>query len=201
MEAGVLWLLTGLLLLQGCAAAAAQSPDYGEERTGKDGFCPASPNGLYDPPCKVDCEADSECAGGKKCCEFACKHVCLPASQEKPGSCPPPLLKKLQAPLVCGSSCTDDASCPRAQKCCDSGCGSQVCRIPIEEKPGKCPLVQRKTPSGGGGEPCSDTCAHDWQCKGDQKCCFSGFSMECTNVPQAAKAGGGRPGSPTSSTS
>nr|XP_034977771.1 waprin-Phi1-like [Zootoca vivipara] len=202
MEAGVPWLLTGLLLLQGCAAAAVQSPDCGEERTGKDGFCPASPNGLYDPPCKVDCEADSECTGGKKCCELACKHVCLPASKEKPGICPPSPMRKLQAPLVCSTSCMDDASCPRAQKCCDSGCGGRVCRMPIEEKPGKCPLVQRKTPSGGrGGELCSNACVHDWQCKEDQKCCFSGFSMQCTNVPQGAKAGGGRPGSPASSTS
>ncbi|XP_063001350.1 WAP four-disulfide core domain protein 3-like [Elgaria multicarinata webbii] len=117
----------GLLVLR----ARAQTSDYGpEEKKGKAGFCVASPRGLYEPPCLVACEGDSECPGDQKCCEFACNYRCLPPSREKPGLCPPPLLKKLQGPLSCETSCEGDAYCRGPEKCCETGCG-RVCRPPL----------------------------------------------------------------------
>ncbi|XP_061486165.1 waprin-Phi1-like isoform X2 [Rhineura floridana] len=119
--------------------------------------------------------------------------------KEKPGVCPPPLLKKLHAPLMCGSACTEDADCGGRQKCCESGCGGHVCRMPPQEKPGKCPRKQRVKPSGE--EATYDTCAHDWECKGAEKCCFSGTSMRCIDVHQGTRAGSSRPEAPAPSVS
>nr|XP_060627758.1 WAP four-disulfide core domain protein 5-like isoform X1 [Anolis sagrei ordinatus] len=171
------WLLVGLFML----GEGRQASEYGEERKGKAGFCVASPNGLYSPPCKVSCEGDTECPGEEKCCQYACNYQCVPPCREKSGHCPPPLTKKLNSPAMCGTLCTEDKGCPGKEKCCETSCG-RVCMAPLEEKPGKCPRRQRvkKSPE----EPCFDTCLQDQQCPGETKCCFTGCAMNCANAQQ-----------------
>ncbi|XP_042318258.1 whey acidic protein-like [Sceloporus undulatus] len=176
MKPGVLWLLVGILVLR----EGAQASDYGQqEKKGKAGFCMPSPNGLYDPPCKVACEGDTECPGAEKCCEHACHYKCMPPCREKAGHCPPPLMKKLNGPSLCDVVCAEDKDCPGMEKCCSTGCGF-ICTPPLEEKAGKCPRqrwVKRPLDS-----PCYDTCLQDQQCPGRMKCCFTGCSMSCIDV-------------------
>nr|XP_020662706.1 whey acidic protein-like [Pogona vitticeps] len=133
---------------------------------GKAGFCTPSPNGLYEPPCNVTCEGDSECRGTAKCCEYACSYLCMAPSREKAGHCPPPLMKKLHGPALCRLTCAEDRECPAGQKC---------------YKPGKCP---RRRPVKGmmPREAALDTCRQDQECEGWKKCCFTGTSMGCLDV-------------------
>uniref|UniRef100_A0ABM5G4U1 WAP domain-containing protein n=1 Tax=Pogona vitticeps TaxID=103695 RepID=A0ABM5G4U1_9SAUR len=147
---------------------------------GKAGFCTPSPNGLYEPPCNVTCEGDSECRGTAKCCEYACSYLCMAPSREKAGHCPPPLMKKLHGPALCRLTCAEDRECPAGQKCCETSCG-RVCRQPLEDKPGKCP---RRRPVKGmmPREAALDTCRQDQECEGWKKCCFTGTSMGCLDV-------------------
>ncbi|KAL8179788.1 UNVERIFIED_CONTAM: hypothetical protein K2H54_072801 [Gekko kuhli] len=188
MKPEALWWLLGLLTLRG----GGEALDYGEEgKIGKSGYCPAFPTGLYQPPCTVDCEADSECAGAMKCCEFACHYSCTQPSREKPGICPTPLMKKLYVPAPCVTTCAADEDCSGTQKCCEAPCG-RTCRLPLPEKPGKCPKRQLQKSA----DPSADTCLHDQECPGEEKCCFTGSSMNCLPVQPGSGAGteGSRPG-------
>ncbi|XP_060089491.1 WAP four-disulfide core domain protein 2-like [Heteronotia binoei] len=165
------WLM-GLLVL-----AEGEASDYGEEeRIGKAGYCPSFPAGLFQPPCTVECEADSECVGALKCCEFACQYNCTPPSREKPGLCPSPLMKKLYVPDPCATTCAADEDCAGAQKCCETSCG-RTCRLPLPEKPGKCPKKRPSTTPSF-----APSCLQDQECPGTQKCCFSGSAMHCLQV-------------------
>nr|XP_056700927.1 WAP four-disulfide core domain protein 3 [Euleptes europaea] len=186
MKPGALWWLVGLLMLRD-----GEAFDYGEEKIGKAGYCPPSPRGLFQPPCTVECEADSECEGPKKCCEFACRHSCTLPSRDKPGNCPSPLMKKLYAPEPCVYTCVGDQDCSGPQKCCEAACG-RTCRLPLSEKPGKCP---KKQPQKNVGRS-TDTCLHDQECSGAEKCCFTGSSMNCLDVQPEHREGseGSRPG-------
>ncbi|XP_048353920.1 WAP four-disulfide core domain protein 3 [Sphaerodactylus townsendi] len=181
MKPEALWWLLGLLVLRDGDAS-----DYGEEKIGKAGYCPAFPSGLYQPPCTVECEADSECERSEKCCEFACRYSCTVPIADKPGMCPSPLVKKLRAPEPCLTTCVADRDCSGPEKCCKEACG-QTCRLPLPEKPGKCP---KKKPRKNAG-PAMDTCRHDQECLGAEKCCFTGSSMNCLNVQPGGGVGPG----------
>ncbi|XP_054836466.1 WAP four-disulfide core domain protein 3 [Eublepharis macularius] len=213
MKPEVLWWLMGLLMLRD-----GEALDYGEEKIGKAGYCPTFPSGLFQPPCTVKCEADSECEGPQKCCEFACRYSCMLPSRDKPGMCATPPMKKLYAPLPCTNTCVVDEDCSGAQKCCEAA-GGRTCNPPLPgkwhcdkirahgapcalpqkaggdqlyEKPGKCP---KKKPQKS-ASPSPDTCFHDQECFGAEKCCFTGSSMNCLPVEPDGRGGaqGSRPG-------
>lgn len=61
--------------------------------------------------------------------------------------------------------------------------------LSLPEKAGKCPRKQRLQSSAG----CFDTCIHDQECPGSEKCCFDGCAMKCFNF-QTGKGGGGGAG-------
>lgn len=142
---------------------------------GKPGRCPKR---LNLPICTTICLNDDQCAGDGKCCGTDCGGaVCIQpvietvtelavTSQQKPGKCP----GRLNIP-VCTATCEGDHQCPRDTKCCRTNCYGFVCTDPMLEvarpssqKPGSCPS-RLKLPI------CTRTCADDYSCSGDTKCC------------------------------
>ncbi|KAJ6655536.1 hypothetical protein lerEdw1_005007 [Lerista edwardsae] len=108
MKPETLWLLAGLLL-----CGKRQAADCREERKGKDGYCVASPNGLYELPCSVACEADSECERDEKCW--------------KRGKCP--RKQRQRKAESCEDTCSHDAECQGPEKCCFTGCSMNCIHV------------------------------------------------------------------------
>ena len=157
----------------------------------KPGVCPK--RGPVDPKlCKItknECEMDGDCFGHLKCCFNGCHNECFrtPRPRPKRGECPP---SEQTPPKNCSDTtdrCDDDSQCPGRGKCCFSGCHKDCITPPVKKKPGVCPLNDYIP-----AELCEvtdDQCKEDEDCKGRDKCCFSGCNLECMTPPVKKKPG------------
>ncbi|XP_030069325.1 balbiani ring protein 3-like [Microcaecilia unicolor] len=90
--------------------------------------------------------------------------------ERKPGICPRPrkIANRLLCP--CKDECTLDIDCPENKKCCSDSC-EKVCKPPIKDKPGQCPIIdplQSIIPLF----PAPPECSSDYHCPANKKCCL-----------------------------
>ncbi|KAB0800821.1 hypothetical protein PPYR_06560 [Photinus pyralis] len=155
----------------------------------KPGFCPKR---LNIPVCQEICVIDDQCASDGKCCKTDCGGaVCVQpkmetvtqlaiAAQQKPGRCP----GRLNIP-VCTEACDGDHQCAGDAKCCRTNCYGLVCVDPIldtappaSQKPGSCPPRLKLS-------ICTATCANDYSCSGNTKCCHTECGGTVCTQPNA----------------
>ncbi|XP_060554606.1 kielin/chordin-like protein isoform X3 [Ruditapes philippinarum] len=139
------------------------------------GTCPTPVGGNAVGICLDECNADSECPYGEKCCSNGCGRVCMKAI----GGGGRPCVHKGKT-YQDGESFKDDCNT------CNCNDGNAGCtRMACPDRPGTCP-----TPVGGNNTGiCLDECFADRDCRYGEKCCSNG----CGRVCMTAIGGGGRP--------
>ncbi|XP_040283956.1 auswaprin-a-like [Bufo bufo] len=113
------------------------------------------------------------CAGA-----LADNHDKPPPPSEKPGGCP--ISPYRPCDPFPEDECKSDAECTGNKKCCYYGC-NRNCRVPVKEKPGRCPppsiVCLPVFPSVS-----PPKCRVDSDCTGNKKCCIITCGPECINV-------------------
>ncbi|XP_061217259.1 WAP four-disulfide core domain protein 3 [Neopsephotus bourkii] len=86
-------------------------------------------------------------------------------------------------------SCRKGSACSPGQERCTRGCCARCLRTG-PAKPGLCPRkrVQRSAVA------CSSRCAHDRDCSGNRKCCFSRCGLACASPDRVSRLTAVKPG-------
>ncbi|XP_078366590.1 uncharacterized protein LOC144650724 isoform X3 [Oculina patagonica] len=155
----------------------------------KPGVCPTV-NDTDRESCEVtadECNEDFDCKGRDKCCATGCIQECVtpPRPPVKRDECPPSHYIPRENCSDTTDKCNNDSQCPGRSKCCATGCLSECITPPAKKKPGECPLNDYIPPELC--EVTEDLCKEDDDCKGRDKCCFSGCRLECMTPPIIVK--------------
>lgn len=181
----------GLCCFDGCRRRCATSDGFPSDiAISRPGNCP-----ILQPPqfCVADydeCQFDTDCFPGKKCCNNSCFKRCVNPTFDQVGSvaeepesnCPITTQSKT-CHVGLKNTCNEDDDCLNGTYCCFTGCRRQ-CWDPdtrqsfTQNKTGSCPALP------GVSTPCVadvDECFMDYDCVKDKKCCSNGCYTVCVS--------------------